>query len=179
MILFFSFAKQARVKPTFVFKAKEKRTHEGFLSFPLCSVKKDNKPPFFVDAFELVKSMVCLMSIIEALMVEVKRHLGSLSLFVSSLGIRATFYSSLSRDGLGLEECEVSTKVAPLGKGCNPLGMFLVNDTLVEFEEVEESTNEALEGDTTREEGADLGSILREEVCLEDWSSSNSATFSN
>ena len=54
-----------------------------------------------------------------------------------------------------------------------------MNDTLVEFEEVEESTNEALEGDTTREEGADLGSILREEVCLEDWSSSNSATFSN
>ena len=62
----------------------------------------------------------------------------------------------------------MSTKVAPLGKGCNPLGMFLVNDTLVEFEEVEARPKEAAVSETAKEEREHLGLVSREEACLKD-----------
>lgn len=70
-------------------------------------------------------------------------------------------------------------EVAPLGEGCEPLRMVLVGETLVEFEEVEAWPKDAVESGTAREEGAGLGLIPREEMPLEDWSSSYLAAFSN
>lgn len=51
--------------------------------------------------------------------------------------------------------------------------------TLVEFEEVEVRPIKDVVGETTREKGACLSLVPREEMPMEDWSSSNLAAFSN
>ena len=75
---------------------------------------------------------------------------------------------SLSRDGLGLKGCKVGSKVAHLGEGSGPLTMVLVDDTLMEFEEVEARPKEAAVSETAKEEREHLGLVSREEACLKD-----------
>lgn len=89
------------------------------------------------DALKFSLLMVHPTSIDEALMVEADRYSGSPSLCISSFGTQITFSSFHSRDGLCLEGYVVGLKVAPLGEGCGPLKMVLVDDNSVEFEEVE------------------------------------------
>ncbi|CBI39133.3 unnamed protein product, partial [Vitis vinifera] len=92
----------------------------GFPGFPLCDVREGNEPSFIVDAFELSISVVCPMNTNEALMVEVSRHLGSLSLFLFLLwGFKMVFWwekEEISSSTFGRElkklECFVNCKGA-------------------------------------------------------------------
>ena len=54
-----------------------------------------------------------------------------------------------------------------------------MDDALVEFEKVKAMPNDAAVSERTRVEVLSLGSVPKEEVPLENWSSSNLAAFNN
>ncbi|KAJ9685880.1 hypothetical protein PVL29_017808 [Vitis rotundifolia] len=70
---------------------------------------------------------------------------------ISSLETQATSSPSLSRNGLGLEGCEVDFAIDPVGESSSPLKMVLMDDTSVEFEEVGVKPIEVAVGEEDKE----------------------------
>lgn len=128
---------------------------------------------------ELSLLVVLHTSTYMALMAEVTRHPGTISLSVFSLGTCAISSPSPSGNGPGLEGCEVDSIVDPLGEGSSPLRMVLVDETSMEFGEIGVRLIKVVVGEMDKEEGARLGLVQRVEVPTEDWSSSNLAAFNN
>ena len=113
-----------------------------------------------------------------ALMEEATRHPGTFSFSVSCLGTRAAS-SPFCVTGLGSEGCEVVFAVDSLGEDSCPLRMVSVNNSLLEFEEAGVILIEVAVGEKDKEERSCLGLVSSAKVPMQNWPSSNLATFSD
>ena len=111
-----------------------------------------------------------------ALMEEATRHPGTFSFSVSCLGTRAAS-SPFCVTGLGSEGCEVVFAVDSLGEDSCPLRMVSVNNSLLEFEEAGVILIEVAVGEKDKEERSCLGLVSSAKVPMQNWPSSNLATW--